>query len=62
MTDPVPASRFVRLARACNRHRRLTVVGWLLALIVIQLVAANVGARQAWSPPSCPCSSRSSCC
>jgi hypothetical protein len=43
------ASRFVRLARACNRHRRRTFGAWLLALVVIQIVASNVGAKQSAS-------------
>ena len=39
-------SRFVRLARACNRHRWRTFGAWLLALVVIQVIASNVGAQQ----------------
>jgi RND superfamily putative drug exporter len=42
-------SRFVRLARACNRHRWRTLGAWLLAVVVIQLVAFNVGAQQSAS-------------
>jgi putative drug exporter of the RND superfamily len=43
------ASRFVRLARACNRHRWRTFGAWLLALVVIQVVASTVGAQQSAS-------------
>src|SRR5262245_36799621 len=39
-------SRFVRLARACRRHRWRTLGAWLLALIVLQALAAAVGTRQ----------------
>ncbi len=42
----LPASRFVRLARLCNRHRWRTFGVWLLALVVVQLIASNVGAKQ----------------
>ena len=35
-----PPSRFVRLARLCNRHRWRTFGVWLLALILIQVAAA----------------------
>ncbi len=41
-----PASRFVRLARLCNRHRWRTFGVWLLALVVVQLIASSVGAKQ----------------
>src|SRR5215212_611444 len=41
-----PASRFVRLARLCNRHRWRTFGAWLLALVVIQVVASSVGVKQ----------------
>jgi RND superfamily putative drug exporter len=41
-----PASRFVRLARLCNRHRWRTFGAWLLALIVIQVVASGVGVKE----------------
>jgi putative drug exporter of the RND superfamily len=40
------ASRFVRLARVCNRHRWRTFLAWLLALVVIQVVASSVGTKQ----------------
>jgi putative drug exporter of the RND superfamily len=40
------SSRLVRLARTCSRHRWRTLLAWLLALVVIQVVAASVGARQ----------------
>ena len=41
-----PPSRFVRLARICNRHRWRTFGAWLLALIVIQVVASSVGVKE----------------
>jgi RND superfamily putative drug exporter len=41
-----PASRFVRLARICNRHRWRTFGAWLLALIAIQVGASGVGTKQ----------------
>ena len=40
------SSRFVRLARVCNRHRWRTFLAWLLALIVVQVVASAVGTKQ----------------
>src|SRR3954465_1872673 len=43
---PRPASRFVRLARLCNRHRWRTFGAWLLALALIQVLAASVGVKQ----------------
>src|SRR4051794_12555010 len=43
---PRPASRFVRLARLCNRHRWRTFGAWLLALALIQVLAAAVGVKQ----------------
>ena len=45
-TAPLPPSRFVRLARLCNRHRWRTFGAWLLALIVIQGVASSVGVKE----------------
>jgi RND superfamily putative drug exporter len=39
-------SRFVRLARLCNRHRWRTFLCWLLALVVIQVIASSVGTKQ----------------
>src|SRR6478672_9469355 len=39
-------SRFVRLARLCNRHRWRTFLCWLLALVVIQVIASAVGTKQ----------------
>ena len=47
--SPSPAprdSRFVRLARACNRHRWRTFGAWVLALVVVQLLASAVGTKQ----------------
>ena len=45
-TAHLPTSRFVRLARLCNRHRWRTFGAWLLALIVIQGVASSVGVKE----------------
>src|SRR6478672_8421654 len=39
-------SRFVRLARLCNHHRWRTFLCWLLALVVIQVIASSVGTKQ----------------
>src|SRR4051794_5885209 len=39
-------SRFVRLARVCNRHRWRTFFVWLLALIALQGLAAAVGTKK----------------
>src|SRR4051794_39485755 len=39
-------SRFVRLARLCNRHRWRTFGAWVLALIVLQVAAASVGVKE----------------
>jgi putative drug exporter of the RND superfamily len=39
-------SRFVRLAHVCNRHRWRTFLAWVLALVVIQTLAASVGVKQ----------------
>jgi RND superfamily putative drug exporter len=39
-------SRFVRLARACNRHRWRTFGAWLLALVAVQVIAGAVGVRE----------------
>src|SRR5262245_57098874 len=50
MSDvPTQPSRFVRLARWCNRHRGRTIGAWLLALIVMQLAAGAAGTRTASS-------------
>ncbi len=46
LTSSPPPSRFVRLARLCNRHRWRTFLAWLLALVVIQVVAQSVGVKQ----------------
>src|SRR5436190_21914836 len=43
---PRPSSRFVRLAHLCNRHRWRTFGAWLLALVVIQVLAASVGVKE----------------
>jgi RND superfamily putative drug exporter len=40
------SSRFVRLARLCNRHRWRTFLIWLLALVVVQVIASSVGVKQ----------------
>jgi putative drug exporter of the RND superfamily len=39
-------SRFVRIARLCNRHRWRTFGAWVLALIAIQVIASNVGVKE----------------
>src|SRR5215208_4302627 len=39
-------SRFVRIARLCNRHRWRTFAAWLLTLIAIQAVASSVGVKE----------------
>jgi putative drug exporter of the RND superfamily len=41
-----PPSRFVRIARICNRHRWRTFAAWLLALIAIQAIASSVGVKE----------------
>jgi RND superfamily putative drug exporter len=41
-----PSSRFVRLARICSAHPWRTFGAWLLALVVIQVIAAGVGTKQ----------------
>src|SRR3954464_2974232 len=46
ITENPPASRFVRLARVCNRHRWRTFFAWLAALVVIQVLAGAVGVKQ----------------
>src|SRR5215212_9369549 len=39
-------SRFVRIARLCNRHRWRTFGAWLLALVAVQVLASAVGTKQ----------------
>ena len=48
MTPPhaPQASRFVRLARACNNHRWRTFFAWLGALVVISILAGAVGKKE----------------
>jgi RND superfamily putative drug exporter len=48
MTSPQApqASRFVRLARTCNRHRRLTFIAFVAAAVVIQILASAVGTKE----------------
>src|SRR4051812_24592354 len=46
VTASRPASPLVRLARLCNRHRWRTFGVWLLALVVVQLLAASVGTKK----------------
>jgi putative drug exporter of the RND superfamily len=48
MTPPhaPQASRFVRLARACNKHRWRTFFAWLGAAIVISILAGVVGKQE----------------
>jgi putative drug exporter of the RND superfamily len=41
-----PDSRFVRLARLCNRHRWRTFGAWLLTLVAIQAIASGVGTKE----------------
>ena len=43
---PPPPSRFVRLARLCNRHRWRTFLAWIVALVAIQVVASAVGVKE----------------
>jgi RND superfamily putative drug exporter len=43
---PSPPSRFVRIARICNRHRWRTFGAWLLALIALQAIASSVGVKE----------------
>jgi RND superfamily putative drug exporter len=45
-SPPRPASRFVRLARLCNAHRWRTFGVWLIALIVVQVIASGVGTKE----------------
>src|SRR6478735_7053696 len=44
-TTPAP-SRFVRLARICNRHRWRTFFAWVLALVAVSFVANAVGVKE----------------
>jgi putative drug exporter of the RND superfamily len=48
MSAPPPGSpsRFVRLARLCNRHRWRTFGAWLLALVAIQVLASAIGVKE----------------
>jgi RND superfamily putative drug exporter len=48
MTPPhaPQASRFVRLARACNNHRWRTFFAWLGALVIISILAGAVGKQE----------------
>jgi RND superfamily putative drug exporter len=48
MTPPhaPQASRFVRLARACNHHRWRTFFAWLGALVIISILAGAVGKKE----------------
>jgi RND superfamily putative drug exporter len=39
-------SRFVRIARLCNRHRWRTFGAWLIALVLIQAIASSVGVKE----------------
>ena len=45
-TETRQPSRFVRLARVCNRHRWRTFLVWLAALVVLQGIAASVGTKK----------------
>jgi putative drug exporter of the RND superfamily len=44
--SPRRPSRFVRLARLCNRHRWRTFGAWLIALVAIQVAASAVGTKE----------------
>ncbi|WCB92529.1 Membrane protein YdfJ [Baekduia alba] len=48
MTSPQTPqdSRFVRLARVCNRHRWRTFLAWVFALIAIQVISSSVGVKE----------------
>jgi putative drug exporter of the RND superfamily len=48
MTEPpvTRPSRFVRLARICNRHRWRTFFAWLLALVAVSAIASAVGVKE----------------
>src|SRR5436305_10358993 len=41
-----PTSRFVRLARLCKAHPWRTFGVWLVALVLIQVVASGVGKKE----------------
>src|SRR3954462_2919116 len=43
---PSPPSRFVRIARICNRHRWRTFRAWPLALIALLAIASAVGVKE----------------
>ncbi|WP_354697669.1 MMPL family transporter [Paraconexibacter sp. AEG42_29] len=48
-TPPSPAhtpSRFVRLARVCNRHRWRTFGAWVLAVILLLVIGSSVGTKE----------------
>src|SRR5436305_13743524 len=48
-----PTSRFVRLARLCKAHPWRTFGVWLVALVLIQVVASGVGKKEisSFRPP-----------
>ncbi|MBA2350002.1 MAG: MMPL family transporter, partial [Solirubrobacterales bacterium] len=43
---PSSPSRFVRLARLCNRHRWRTFGVWLLAVVALQVASASIGVKE----------------
>jgi RND superfamily putative drug exporter len=45
-TTPGSPSRFVRIARWCNKHRWRTFFAWVLALVAIQGIASGVGVKE----------------
>jgi len=45
-SDAPRPSRFVRLARLCNRHRWRTFFAWLVTLIAISFVAGAAGTKE----------------
>jgi len=48
MSTPTPRSdsHFVRVARWCTRHRRLTLAGWVLLVVVASVLGSKVGTRE----------------
>jgi RND superfamily putative drug exporter len=45
-SDPHPPSRFVRLARICNRHRWRTFGVWVLAVFVLLITGLTIGTKE----------------
>ena len=44
--SPAAPSRFVRLARLCNRHRWRTFGVWILAVVALQVAASSIGVKE----------------